>query len=102
MKILLHVSNLNQIERMQNNINNLVKEDESIIINVVANDEAVKAFINNQPTRINPRARYFVCANSLRANSIDKRDIIIGAEVTSSGVYKIALLQEEGFQYIKV
>lgn len=102
MKILLHVSNLNQIERMQNNINNLLKEDESIIINVVANDEAVKAFVNKEPTSIHHRVRYFICANSLRANNIDKSEIMIKTEVTSSGVYKIGLLQEDGFLYIKV
>ncbi len=102
MKVVLHVSNLEQILRMQSNINNLLKEDETIQICVVVNGEAVTKFTKGNDLSLHPKATYFICNNSLRANHLSPDDILNGPSVTSSGVYKLALLQKEGFFYIKV
>lgn|SRR5690554_5333789 len=102
MKIVLHVSNEEQINRMINNVNNLYKEDESLIINVVINGDAVTKFIEGSNLNLNNKATHFLCENSLRANKIAKENIMPETKITSSGVYKLALLQNEGFYYIKV
>lgn len=104
MKVLLHVSNLDQIKRMENNVNNLLKENSNIKISVVANDQAVKMFVlgKDNTATINSSAKYYVCNNSIRSLKLDDMKLISGAEVTSSGVFKIANLQNEGYLYIKV
>lgn len=102
LKVVLHVSNNDQIARMQSNINNLLKEDNTIQVNVVINGEAVTRFIKGSDLALNPKATYFLCNNSLNAHYIAQNGILNGTQVTSSGVYKLALLQKEGFLYIKV
>jgi len=102
MKVLLHVSDLNQIKRMQNNINNLLKEDETISISVFANDMAIKSFVKSEDTIINDKVHYYICSNSMRSYNVNADDLLVGTEATSSGVYKILLLQEVGYHYIKV
>ncbi|WP_025724750.1 hypothetical protein [Acholeplasma granularum] len=102
-KVVLHVSNIDQINRMQNNINNLLKEDDSNVINIVINGEAVRNFtVDNSNIKINTNATYYLCNNSLNSYGIDINKVISGTKITASGVFKLALLQNEGFLYIKV
>lgn len=102
MKILLHVSNLEQIDRMQKNIINLLKENNELIISVVANGEAVLAFKNTEDVTINEEVSYYMCNNSMRSYKLNENEMKLKVSFTSSGVYKLAKLQEEGFLYIKV
>ncbi len=102
LKVVLHVSSFEQILRMQSNINNLFKEDDTVQVNVVVNGEAVTKFTKGNDTSLHAKAIYFICNNSLRANHISPDDLLNGTSVTSSGVYKLALLQKEGNLYIKV
>ena len=100
MKILFHISDLSKWPLLQANINNILKEDSSLDVSVVANSEAVKIFIDHN-NQLLDNVNYFVCANALRANNIEHSALIENAKVTSSGVYKVALLQNEGYLYIK-
>lgn len=102
LRVVFHVSNLEQIARMQNNVNNLFKEDASAVISVVINGEAVTRFTKGNDTKLNPKATYYLCHNSLMANQISTDDLLEGTVVTPSGVYRLALLQNEGYHYIKV
>ncbi len=102
MKVLLHVSDSNQIKRMQNNINNILKEDGTISISVVANDLAIKSFVKGEDTIINDKVHYYICSNSMRSYKVNSDDLLDGTKITSSGVFKIILLQKEGYHYIKV
>lgn len=102
LKVLLHVSDYNQVNRMQSNINNLFEEDENVEISVVANSESIRAFLQGQKTEIHNKVNYYVCSNSMKSFNIVKSDLLEGVKVTSTAVYKITLLQEEGFRYIKV
>lgn len=101
-KVVLHVSDINQINRMKSNINNLFKEDQNLIISVVINGEAVTKFINGNDIEINTNVNYYVCNNSLEANKINKKDILKDVFITPSDVHKLILLQQEGYNYIKV
>src|SRR5690554_7370529 len=96
LKVLLHVSNEEQISRMQANIVNLLKEDSNIDIKVVINGNAVTKFTKDNNITLNDTATHYLC-NNININNLTKN-----ANVTPSGVYKIALLQEEGYLYIKV
>lgn len=102
MKVLLHVSNLEQIDRMQSNIKNLLKEDKTIEIAVVINGEAVKAFTVLDNLILEENATYYICENSLKANGILEKSILKLVKPTNSGVYKLALLHQKGYFYIKV
>lgn len=102
LKVLLHVSNEEQISRMQGNIVNLLKEDPTIDIKIVINGNAVTNFTKDNNITLNNSATHYLCNNSLNANNININNLTKNANVTPSGVYKIALLQEEGYLYIKV
>lgn len=102
LKVVLHVSNFEQITRMQNNVNNLFKEDDTVDVSVVVNGEAVTKFTKGNDTALNPKATYYLCNNSLKSNHILNDDLLLDTHVTPSGVYKLVLLQREGYFYIKV
>lgn len=102
LNVVLHVSNLDQIQRMLNNVSNLLKEDSAIKISVVINGEAVKGFTRDKELFLNPQATYYLCNNSLRSNQISLDNLLDLTHVTPSGVYKLTLLQQQGFFYIKV
>lgn len=102
LKVVLHVSDIELLPRMQSNIINLLEEDPSIVISVVVNSIAVKGFIKGSKIKLNNKASYFICKNSLLSNKISEDDLIEDALITSSSVYKIALLQQDGYLYIKV
>ncbi len=102
LRVVLHVSNIEQIARMQNNVNNLLKEDASVVISVVINGEAVTRFTKENDIKLNPKATYYLCNNSLMANHISTENLLEGTVVAPSGVYRLALLQNEGYHYIKV
>jgi len=101
LKVVFHVSDLSQISRMMSNVNNILKEDNTITINVVINGDAVTGFTKDKDLSLNPKATYFLCNNSLNANNIKKDNILDLTNVTPSGVYKLLNLQLEGFKYIK-
>ncbi|MFA6375432.1 MAG: hypothetical protein WCY04_04315 [Bacilli bacterium] len=102
LKVVLHVSNFEQITRMQNNVNNLFKKDDTADVSVVVNGEAVTKFTKGNETKLNPKATYYLCNNSLKSNNILTDDLLTDTHITPSGVYKLALLQREGYLYIKV
>lgn len=102
LKVVLHVSTIEQIPRMQSNIVNLLKEDPTIDIKVVINGNSVTNFTKDKNITLNNSATHYLCNNSLKANSIENDNIIKNANITPSGVYKLVLLQSEGYLYIKV
>lgn len=99
MKVLFHIDEYDKWDLTQANVRNILKEDANIKVSVVANAEAVDLFIHERALVDN--VNYYVCNNALTARSIPKEKLIKGVEVTSSDVYKILLLQEEGYKYIK-
>lgn len=102
LKVVFHVSNLDQIGRMVNNINNLLIEDPKAEIILVANGESVKAFTKDALTKLNPKATYYLCENSLSSNQIDHLAIMEGTKIIPSSVHTLAQLQYSGYAYIKV
>lgn len=99
MKVLFHIDEISKWTLLSANIKNILKEDPSISVSVVANAEAVDLFITQ--LNLEKNVTYFVCNNALTNRKIDKTKLISNIEITPSGVYKILLLQEEGYKYIK-
>lgn len=99
MKVLFHIDEYHKWDLLQANVANILKEDNQIKVAVVANAEAVDLFVHQKSLIDN--VKYYICNNALTSRKVDKQRLIEGVEIVSSGVYKILLLQEEGFKYIK-
>jgi intracellular sulfur oxidation DsrE/DsrF family protein len=48
------------------------------------------------------KARFKVCAMTMKRNNIDKDQLVAGVEVVPDGIYEILSKQREGWGYIKV
>lgn len=99
MKVLFHIDEYHKWDLVQANVANILKEDETLEVAVVANAEAVDLFVHNKAL-IN-KVNYYICNNALTSRKVNKQQLISGVEIVSSGVYQILLLQEAGFKYIK-
>ncbi len=100
MKVLFHLSDEKRFNVLEGNINNLLKEDNTVNISVVFNSKGVLALLNTNIKLLN-NVNYYACNNSINSLNINKNDLIKDVKITKSGVYKIALLQSEGYLYIK-
>jgi intracellular sulfur oxidation DsrE/DsrF family protein len=105
---------LNQVLQGLKNIQNHLAADPTARIVVVANGKAVASLKQGTETaggypldvmieELQARGvRFEVCGNTLKALSIDPKDLIEGLSVVPSGVAELARLQSrEGYAYIK-
>lgn len=109
MKVLFHINELENWEKIFENVNNLVKELEEnrkkIDIIILSNGNSVKKLISydlKKKFKENfNKINIYACKNSLYKFNIDEKMIIDGVNITNSGVYFIAIKEEEGYLYIK-
>lgn len=100
MKVLFHLDEKNKFNLTWMNVTNILSANSNLEVSVVINSEAVELFTNNE-VKLNDKVKYYICNNALEMRKVNKKDLIIGLNVVESAVYKIALLQEEGYHYIK-
>ncbi|WP_205508301.1 DsrE family protein [Longitalea arenae] len=50
----------------------------------------------------NNRARFKVCAATMKRNNVDKSQLVAGVDVVPDAIYEIVARQHEGWGYIKV
>ena len=93
-----------------NNIANYMAAlpDEKFRVRLVANGPAVQMFkqgVTPHDARVAELASkgvtFALCANAIKAFSVDKDALISGCEVVPAGVVELVHLQREGFAYIK-
>lgn len=48
------------------------------------------------------KAKFKVCAMTMKRNNIDKDQLVTGVEVVPDGIYELLSKQREGWGYIKV
>lgn len=104
MNVIFH---LNQYERMNHcyaNVKNLLKEQVGEI-HVLINGEPVSLAVKGEEARLSELIELGVtvslCNNALKANDIDKKDLIKGVNIVNAGVLELMEKQEAGFSYIK-
>ena len=100
MKVVFGISEASKWELVSANVTNILIEDPTIEVVVVAYSEAVIVFAEDD-VELHPDATYYVCNNAIISREVDRDKLHKRANVTNSGVYKILLLQEEGFKYIR-
>jgi len=111
-KVIIHIDELNKWKLVLSNVKNLlnVRENDSMVIEVLANSEAVKYYDKNQELdavtheieSLSERGVKFVaCNNALIANNISKETLISCVNVVPAGVVELVMKQNEGYAYIK-
>jgi intracellular sulfur oxidation DsrE/DsrF family protein len=68
----------------------MVMKDKSIIADAV------------QELTSNKKARFKVCAATMKRHNVDKSQLIAGVDVVPDAIYEIVTKQHEGWGYIKV
>lgn len=111
-KVIFHIDEMSKWKLLLANVNNMIDdmEDRLIIIEVLANSEAVKFFIQKDMNEndytlvqrfINKNVLFSLCNNSLKSNKIEIDTLLSGLTIVSSGVSELMLKQHEGYAYIK-
>ena len=92
------------LKNVQNFVNEII-DGNTVSIEVVANGDAVNAYVDiNEQTRIEKlrgKVRFVACKNSLQACGISADVLPKFIEIVPSGVVEIAKREEEGYRYIK-
>ncbi len=108
LKVLFHVDEEVMWNLALKNVQNFVDEiadGNMIFIEVVANGDAINAYINiNEQRKIEKlrgKVRFVACKKSLRTNGISENMLPYFVEIVPSGVVEIAKREEEGYRYIK-
>lgn len=99
MKIVFGINELAKWNLVNANVVNLLVEDPTLEIVIVAFSEAV-TFYTDPDFKPHPKATYFACNNSVQTRIDDKTKINEVVNLTNSGVYKIVTLQKQGYYYI--
>lgn len=109
MKVIFHIDEMAKWELLCGNVNNIFKESErageKIEVKVLANYEAVKALTDKKIEELLKgsigKFKIYACQNSINLFEIDTTKLLSFVEIVPSGVYYLALQQENGFKYIK-
>lgn len=110
MKIVFHLDNIDNWERLFANLKNILKElnnnNEKFVINVLVHASAINGYIDNNIIgsikEFEDNVTFVGCKNSLITFNIDIKDLYNKIEITNVGVYYLAVKQAEGFAYIKI
>ena len=111
-KVIFHIDEMSKWKLLLANVSNMIDDmqEQTLIIEVLANSEAVKFFIKNDMNEndynyvqrlINKNVLFSLCNNSLKSNKIEKETLLSGTTIVSSGVSELMLKQHEGYAYIK-
>ena len=106
-KVVVHVSEAEKFSGALSNVKNLIKAtEETLTIEVVANSQGVKAYLepDYQAKVMVLRASgvtFSACQNSLNSLEINVADLLEGVEVVPAGIYRLVELQEDSYRYIK-
>lgn len=112
-KVIFHVDELNKWNLVLKNTSNLLDaiNTENFNIEVLANAEAVKAYVSNSDTKINISnimktlndrgIKFVACNNALKAFKIKKEDLNPFVHIVPSGVLELVNKQMESYSYIK-
>lgn len=112
-KIVLHADDMGKVPELLSNLGNLVRyanthEQEQIEAVVVLNGDAIMSYL--APQTVEQIAKYqseamqvsfHACNNSMRSHGLQETQLPQGVQVVPAGVLDIALLQQDGFSYIK-
>lgn len=103
LKVVFHVSKLNDFEIAYRNINNIIKSNEDIFISLLLNGEAIIKVLYEKKISdlILKKVEVNACNNSLVSNNINKSNINKDVIIVDSGVVELVLKQANGFAYIK-
>ncbi|MFQ3307968.1 MAG: intracellular sulfur oxidation DsrE/DsrF family protein [Candidatus Nanohaloarchaea archaeon] len=112
MKVVFHLNSPDASKKSEllGNMENL-KQDERVEIEdmkAILNSEAITlAFKNSDASKYVEECRdkgvdFRICGNSLENAGKDKQDLVEGVEVVDSGVGELTILEEKGYNYIKV
>lgn len=100
MKVVFHIDEKDKFNLTWINVGNILNEDPKAKVSVVINSEAVELFTNKE-IKLLENVDYYICKNALNIRKVNQKDLIKNLILTNSGVYQVALLQKEGYYYIK-
>ncbi|KAF0227310.1 MAG: hypothetical protein FD133_1282 [Erysipelotrichaceae bacterium] len=112
LKVVFHIDEMTKWKLTLGNVSNLLAalEDQSITIEVVANAEAVLAYVNKpnnaenldkMDTLIQRKVLFVACNNALIAFQIDPISLFTKIQIVKAGVEELVIRQHEGYAYIK-
>ena len=113
-KVVFHVDEVSKWKLTLVNVKNFLEDiaDAEYSIEIVANAEAVIIFADNRAENteelvgemkflISKGVTISACRNALRANVIAERSLPEFISIVSAGVTRLAILQRQGYSYIK-
>lgn len=110
LKVIFHVDEMKKWDLTLGNVNNFIEGAEGdILVEVLANSEAVKAFdFDNEKNKLEEiknlsekNVVFYACENALKGNNISIEKLPEFIDTVPAGVVKLAERQKEGFSYIK-
>lgn len=103
LKVILHVSESSRFRLAYNNVNNILKANEEVIIEVLLNSEAAALATSEEKIidLLSKNVKVSVCNNSLNSLNINVNDILEGVVVVPVGVLELVYKQNEAYAYIK-
>lgn len=103
LKVILHVSDQERFINAYNNIKNIKKAEDNVIIHLLLNSNAAKLSVSEDKISelIESDVTVSVCLNSLNSLKIERDSLIDKVNVVSVGVLELVYKQNEGFAYIK-
>ena len=113
-KVVFHVDEVSKWKLTLVNVKNFVEDiaDAEYFIEIVANAEAVIIFADNMAENTEELVREMkfliskgvtisACRNALRANVIAEESLPSFISIVPAGVTRLAILQRQGYSYIK-
>ena len=111
-KVIFHLSDQEKVKVACKNIDNLLNDmqinDEEIEVELLIQSNAVNACKDDNNTDMDTikgimkrGVKVTICNNSLNGLKIDKKNLLEGAIVVTSGVGELTRKQNDGWAYIK-
>lgn len=110
-KVIFHVDELNKWKLVLANTQNLLNDlnEHTLIVEVLANSEAVKYFIQTNLNEddlfvldnLSKNVTFSACNNSLKSLSIEPNSLLTYVNIVPSGVAELTIKQHQNFSYIK-
>ncbi len=103
LKVILHVSDQERFINAYNNIKNIIKAKDNVVIHLLLNSNAAKLSVSEDKLSelISQGVTVSVCQNSLNSLNINSENLIDKVNVVAVGVLELVYKQNEGFAYIK-
>ena len=103
LKVILHVSDQERFINAYNNIKNIIKAKDNVVIHLLLNSNAAKLSVSEDKLSelISKGVTVSVCQNSLNSLNINSENLIDKVNVVAVGVLELVYKQNEGFAYIK-